>query len=43
MIEKVVFKDVEWYEMLWEESNELFLPMGNDFLKEWWILEMSPV
>ena len=35
VIEEVVFKDVEWYRVSWEESDELFFPMGNDFLKEW--------
>ena len=43
VIEEVVFKDIEWYGVSWEESDELFFPMGDDFLKEWWILEVSPV
>ena len=35
VIEEVIFKDIEWYGVSWEESDELLFPMGNDFLKEW--------
>ena len=43
MIKAVAFKNVEWYGMLGKETDEIFLPMSNYFLKEYGVLEISPV